>query len=88
MVGRGAARFRVVRLGGPNVRKARNGVADDHNGGDVFMYRDSSIAPLLDLWRIKAEKDILDAVIRNGESLSRSVLGSCSQSGACFSHLS
>ena len=39
-----------------------------------FMYRDSSIAPLLDLRRrIKAVMDVLDSVIRNGVSLARSV---------------
>ena len=43
-LGRGAARFRVVGLGGPKVHKARNNA---HDGGDVFMYRDSSIALLL-----------------------------------------
>ena len=46
--GRGVAQFRVVRLGGPPVRKARNNVADPLDGGDVFVYRDSSIAFLLD----------------------------------------
>ena len=47
ILGRGTARFRVVRLGGPKVRKARENVADAHDGSDVFMYRDS-IAPMLD----------------------------------------
>ena len=38
------------------------------------MYRDSSIAPLLDMRRwFKAVMDVLDAMIRNGISLSRSV---------------
>ena len=46
---RGSVRFRKVRLGGPKVRKARGNAADAPDGGDVFMYRDSSIAPLLDL---------------------------------------
>ena len=37
------------------------------------MYRDSSIAPLLDMRRrFKAVMDVLDAMIRNGISLSRS----------------
>ena len=49
--GRGSARFRVVRLGGLKVRKSRSNVADVHEAGDVFMYRDSSIAALLDLRR-------------------------------------
>ena len=66
VVGRGSARFRVVKLGGPNVRKAR-GVAGVHEAADVFLYRDSSVAPLLDLRRrIKAVVDVPDAMIRNG----------------------
>ena len=61
--------MRVVRLGGPEVRKARKNAADPHEGGDVFMYRDSSAAPLLDLRRwTKAVMDVLDAVIRDGFS--------------------
>ena len=68
IMGRGTARMRVVRLGGPEVR------ADAHEGGDVFMYRDSSAAPLLALRRrIKAAMDVLDAMIRDGISLARSV---------------
>ena len=46
--GRSVAQFMVVRLGGPQVRKARNIVAGPLDGGDVLMYRDSSIASLLD----------------------------------------
>ena len=33
IMGRGAARMRTVRLGGPEVRKARKNVADAHEGG-------------------------------------------------------
>ena len=47
VLGRGSASFRVVRLGGHQVRKARGNVADAHDAADVFLYRDSSIAPLL-----------------------------------------
>ena len=47
--GRGLAQFRVVKLRGLFVRTARNNVADLHDGCDVFMYRDSSIAPWSDL---------------------------------------
>ena len=32
---RGVARFRIVRLGGPKVRKARGNAADPLDGGDV-----------------------------------------------------
>ena len=47
--GRGSVWFRVVRLAGPEVRKARSDVADVHEACDVFKYLDSSIAFLLDL---------------------------------------
>ena len=44
------------------------------NAVDVFLYRDSSIAPLLDMRRrFKAVMDVLDAMIRSGVSLARSV---------------
>ena len=68
VLGRSSAVFRVVRLGGHPVRKARA------NAADVFLYRDSSIAPLLDMRRrFKAVMDVLGAMIRYGVSLSRSV---------------
>ena len=71
---RGGARFRVVRLGGAKVRKAHCNVADVFEAGDVFMYRDSSIAPLLDLRRrITAVMDVLDSMIRSGVSMARSL---------------
>ena len=64
---------RVLRLGGHSIRKARSNVADARDA-DVFMYRDSSIAPLLDLRRrFKTVMDVLDSMIRNGFSLARSV---------------
>ena len=65
---RGAALFRWVQLGGPWVRRARA------NAADVFLYRDRSVAPLLDMRRrFKVVMDLLDAMIRSGVSLSRSV---------------
>ena len=71
--GRGVARFRVVRFGGREVREARSSVADPLDGGDVFMHRDSSIAPLSDLRRrFQAVSDVLDGMSRTGVSLSRS----------------
>ena len=74
VLGRGSALFRVVRLGGHQVRKARGNVADAHDAGDVFMKRDSSVAPLLDMRRrSKAVIDVLAAMIRSGVSLSWSV---------------
>ena len=74
VLGRGSALFRVVRLGGHQVRKDRGNAADAHDAADVFLYRDSSVAPLLDMRRrFKAVVDVLDAMIRYGVSLSRSV---------------
>ena len=73
-LGRGRASFRVVKLGGHRVRKARGSAADAHDAADVFLYRDSSLAPLLDMRRrFKAVMDVLDAMIRYGISLARSV---------------
>ena len=63
----------LARLGGHKVRKAR-GNADAQDAADVFLYRDSSIAPFLDMRRrFKAVMDVLDAMIRYGISLARSV---------------
>ena len=74
VLGRGAALFRWVQLGGPSVRRARANVADDLDAADIFLYRDRSVAPLLDMRRrFKAVMDLLDAMIRFGLSLSRSV---------------
>ena len=74
VLGRGAALFRRVQLGGPWVRRARANAADALDAADIFLYRDFSIAPLLDMRRrFKAVMDLLDAMIRYGVSLSRSV---------------
>ena len=51
VLGRGRVRFRVVRLGGRKVRKVRGDAADAHDATGIFLYRDSSIAPLLDMRR-------------------------------------
>ena len=57
----------VVQLGGPRVRRARADVADALD--DVFLYCDSSVAPLLDMRRrFKAVMDVLGAMIRHGVS--------------------
>ena len=62
--------------GGHKVRKARGNAAEALDAADVFLYRDSSIAPLLDIRRIfKAFMVVLEAMIRHGASLSRSVEG-------------
>ena len=61
-------------LGEHRVRKVRGNAADVHDAADVFLYRDSSIAPLLDMGRrFKAVMDVLDALIRYGIFLAPSV---------------
>ena len=53
------------------MKKARGNAADGHDAADVFFYRDSSIAPLLDMRRrFKADMDVLGAMIQYGVSLS------------------
>ena len=42
---------RVVRLGGHKVRTVRDSASDVVDGAGVLLYRDSSIAPLLDMRR-------------------------------------
>ena len=74
VLGRGAARMRTVRLGGPLKRSIRRSAADAGEGDDVHLKRDSFAAPLLDLRRrLKAILDVLDGLIRHRVSLSRSV---------------
>ena len=74
VLGRRSALFRVVRLGGDKVRKASGNAADAHDAAGVFLYRDSSLAPLLDTRRrFRAVMNVLDAMIRCGISLARSV---------------
>ena len=60
VLGRGIARFRHVRLGGYKVRKVRCNAVAVHDAADFFLYRDASIAPLLDMRRrFKAVMDVL-----------------------------
>ena len=67
VLGKGRASFLVGKLGGHTVRKARGNAADAHDAADVFLYRDSSIAPLLDMRRaLKAVMELLDPMIRCG----------------------
>ena len=87
VLGRGAALFRRLQLGGPWVRRARANAADALDAADVFLYRGFSVAPLLDMRRrFKAVMDLLDAMIRCGVSLSFTVGGAhCSVgSDSCF----
>ena len=48
VLGRGAALLRSVQLGGPRVRRARADAADAVDAADIFLYRDCSLAPLLE----------------------------------------
>ena len=74
ILGRGAALLRRVQLGGLRVRRVRADIADVFDAADAFLYCDSSVAPLLDMRRrFKAAMNLLDAMIRYGVSLSRSV---------------
>ena len=66
--------FRVVRIRGLQVRKVRGNTVDPVDGRDVRTYRDSSVAPLLDLRRrLKVVGDVLGEMVRSGFSLSRSL---------------
>ena len=46
VLGRGTARFGLVPLGGHKVWKVRGSAVDVHDAADIFLYRDSSVAPL------------------------------------------
>ena len=74
VLGRGVFRLRTVRLGGPEVKRARRNFADSREGSDVSLYQDVSTAPSLDLRRrLKVVVNLLSAMIRGGVSLARSV---------------
>ena len=74
VLGRGTARLRVVRFGGLKVRKVRGNAVDPVDGRDVHLYRDSSLAPLLDLRRrLKVVFDILGDMLKDSFTLARSV---------------
>ena len=65
---------RVLLEGGPMKRRVRRNVADAQDAEEVFLCRDSSAAPMLDLRRrLKVVMDVLDVMIRHGVSLARSV---------------
>ena len=46
-LGRGLARFRLVRLGGHKVRKVRSNAVDVHDAGDVFCIMTRLLLPCL-----------------------------------------
>ena len=71
VLGRESALFVAVRLGGHKVRKARGNAFDVHDAAAVFLYRDSSLAPLLYMRRrFKPVMVVLGAMIQYAVSLS------------------
>ena len=71
-LGRGLARFNKVRLGGPKVSRTRARCSDPGDGALVDLYRDHSVAPLVDLRRrLRAVLDIIAAIGRSGFTVSR-----------------
>ena len=85
ILGRGAALLRRVQLGGPWVRRARANAADALDAADIFLYRDFSLAPLLDMRRrFKAVMDLLDAMIRCGVSFTVGGAHCSVGSDSCF----
>ena len=73
--GRGGALFRVVSFGGSQGAEGSwQLLLMLIDAADVFLYRDSSIAPLLDMRRrFKAVLGVLDAIFRYDISLAQSV---------------
>ena len=70
-LGRGLARFNRVRLDGPKVRRIRAKCSDPGDGALVDLYRDHSVAPLVDLRRrLRAVLDIIAAIGRSGFTVS------------------
>ena len=71
-LGRGLARFSRVRLGGPKVRRVRARCSDPGDAALVYLYRDHSVAPLVDLRRrLRAVLDVIAAIGRSGFTVSR-----------------
>ena len=71
-LGRGLARFNGVRLSGPKVRRIRARCSDPGDGALVDLYRDHSVAPLVDLRRrLRAVLDVIAAIGRSGFTVSR-----------------
>ena len=71
-LGRGLGCFNRVRLGGPKVRRVRARCSDPGDGALVDLYRDNSVAPLVDLRRrLRAVLDVIAAIGRSGFTVSR-----------------
>ena len=61
-------------MGGPNVSRTRAWCSDPGDGPLVDLYRDHSVAPLVDLRRrLRAVLDIIAAIGRSGFTVSRSL---------------
>ena len=74
VLGRGSERFRTFPLRGHKVRTARSYISDSREGAEFVLYRDCTVALVLDLRSsLKAVGDILDGILRGGVSLSRSL---------------
>ena len=62
----------VPERGGPKVRRARARCSDPGDGALVDLYRDHSVAPLVDLRRrLRAVLDVIAAIGRSGFTISR-----------------
>ena len=71
-LGRGLACFNRVRLGGPKVRRVRATCSDPGDAALIDLYRDHSVAPLVDLRRrLRAVVDVIAAIGRSGFTVSR-----------------
>ena len=58
-------------MGGPKAREARARCADPGDGAQVDLDRDCSIAPLVDLRRLRAVLGVVAAIGRSGFTMSR-----------------
>ena len=70
-LGRGAASFRYVSIGGPVVRKVRSDLGSG-DGQAVHLFKDSSVSRVIILRRrLGCVLSVLDGIYRNGLTLSR-----------------
>ena len=70
-LGRGAAQFRYVSIGGPVVRKVRSDLGSG-DGQAVHLFKDSSVSRVIILRRrLGSVLSVLDGIYRNGLTLSR-----------------
>ena len=70
-LGRGAARFRYVSIGGPVVRKVRSDLGSG-DGQAVHLFKDSSVSRVIILRRrLGCVLSVFDGIFRNGLTFSR-----------------